>query len=805
MKKCILKRYPDKLILIFFLAFVISLAFVAGQGTSDKTFYVATTGSDSYTGTISQPFASLNAAIEAARKAGSGEHRIIIMPGEYFITEVIELDTRDNGLTIEADQSGKVIFYGGFAVTEWKRDGDKFWSADLPGVKEGLLDFRSIIVNGKMPDRARMPESGTLTHLSVFDAPWLSTVGGGWARKPTEEEMTTMKYDPKDIPESLDINNAEVRVYHMWNTSTMSISRNDIQNHVLIFTSQTSYPPGGFGKNEYIIFNTREGMLRPGNWYLDRTNGRIVYWPLPEENILSSKIIIPKTDRIFRIIGKPQNKVENISIKGLILQGTNIPSGSSAVRSGSYDGGGTISLIHANNCILEGIEITNIFGQAISGSQLNDCKITDCHLYNLGGSGVRFDGNNVFFARNHIHDVGKFNPNSIGIATNGTNHHIYRNELHDIPYSGMNIYRTNILVEENLIYRVMREIQDGAAIYAVGNQITLRGNVARDIVPTGTGYGVSSYYFDEGSFDNIVENNISIGVAMPTHNHISQNSIIRNNVFIADRDMTISFRSSSGYKFENNTLILSGRIRMVSPNAVISWKGNKILYSAKDPDDQIIYKIDSVMPYTEPPRRKTNPIMVSKINKAPVIDGILSADEWPGNYLYLDRTISGFPYSGAPVMAKFTTDNKFFYVGVLIAMFNIDNASLGETWKKDDGIEIAISGFDKDKPCTFVLRAYLNGTVQSVTDAGTSAAAAGRLRKGVKYAAKPIENPRAGSSGWMAEWAIPLSLMGLKAESGTRAPFNISVFVNEYEKWHCWEGTQGETWEVDKAGFIEFR
>ena len=72
-------------------------------------------------------------------------------------------------------------------------------------------------------------------------------------------------------------------------------------------------------------------------------------------------------------------------------------------------------------------------------------------------------------------------------------YHIYRNEIHDAPYSGMIIGKTDILAEENLIYRVMREIHDGAAIYAYGvNNCILRGNVVRDI--TGIRYRIWSQF-----------------------------------------------------------------------------------------------------------------------------------------------------------------------------------------------------------------------------------------------------------------------------------------------------------------------
>ena len=39
--------------------------------------------------------------------------------------------------------------------------------------------------------------------------------------------LTTMPYDPKDIPPTLDVKNAEVRLYHMWAESLVGVETND--------------------------------------------------------------------------------------------------------------------------------------------------------------------------------------------------------------------------------------------------------------------------------------------------------------------------------------------------------------------------------------------------------------------------------------------------------------------------------------------------------------------------------------------------------------------------------------------------
>jgi hypothetical protein len=75
--------------------------------------------------------------------------------------------------------------------------------------------------------------------------------------------------------------------------------------------------------------------------------------------------------------------------------------------------------------------------------------------------------------------------------------HLYRNEIHDTPYSGIIGGGSGHLIEENLIYRVMREMQDGGAIYG-----GMRNSAACQrgaMVKMGEGYGVSAYYLDEGA------------------------------------------------------------------------------------------------------------------------------------------------------------------------------------------------------------------------------------------------------------------------------------------------------------------
>lgn len=793
--------------MFFLLPILLTLSFhtVIGQDTYGKTFIISPNGSDSNLGIATQPLATLEAARDAARMAGPGNHRIIVMPGKYYLSKPIELDSRDNGLTIEADTSGAVIIYGGIPVTNWRRDGEKFWCAELAGVKEGNWDFRALVVDGHMPERARMPETGTFIHESIFDVPWLSTVGGGWARKPSTEELTTMSYNPNDIPETLDIKNAEVRVYHMWNESLIGVERNDIQKHKLIFSQAGKFPPGGFGIKKYVVWNTREGMTKPGRWYLDRSSGRLVYWPLDNEDMNQLEVIAPTLTQLIKIDGELDKKAENITIRGLILQATTTPLKSANFGGTDFDG--ALSMTNTNRCSLEKIEICNVGGIGICAKNSNNCHIRDCHIHNTGACSVFVNGSDAVIEKNYIHNAGIYYPGSTALYINrGKRIRISQNELHDVPYCGMIFGAADSsVVENNLIYRAMREMQDGAAIYCGGiSNCTLRGNIVRDIVKVGTGYGVSAYYLDEGSHNCIVEKNVSLGVLRPTHNHIARNTMIRDNFFMADEDMTLSFLSSDKMAFEGNTIITSGKIGINGAHAVSSWKGNKLYSNALVKNDiPQAFTIDSVMPYVPVPEHKTDPIIVRFTTQPPTLDGNISAEEWPGDFLRLDRKPTREPYSGAPVITKFSWDNKFLYVGAIMAMFDVNDISQGDKWGKDDGVEISIRGYaDKNKPVIYVIRAYYNGTIQSVTDAGAPDKDAKHLEKEVQFVSKIIDKPR---NGWMGEWAIPFDALGIKPNQDMKIAFNMCAFVNEYDNWHCWEGTLGASWQVDQAGILQLK
>jgi hypothetical protein len=781
---------------------------LVSQAAMATDFYLAPAGRDEHPGTRDRPLATLGAARDAARAAGAGPHRILVMAGDYFLAQTLELDARDNGLTIETAEGGKATLYGGRLVGGWRPDGEKFWCADLPGVKEGAWDFRALVVNDRMPERARMPESGTLVHRSEFDVPWLSSVGGGWARSPTQEELTTMLYDPQDIAATLDARNAEVRVYHMWDESLVGVARNDTQRHALLFSPPAKSPPGAFGVKKYVIFNTREGMTKPGQWYLDRTAGRVVYWPLPGEDMTKAKVVAPVLERIIRIAGTGKAPVEKITVRGLTLQATTTPLKPGGFAAGAFDG--ALGLERLRQCVFEKLEIANVGGQGIQSRELVDCQICDCHIHHTGACGIRTSGAATLIARNHLHHIGVYHPSAVALSASHDSRsagekgfHIYRNEIHDTPYSGIIGGGSGHLIEENLIYRVMREMQDGGAIYGGMRDSILRGNMVRDVVKMGEGYGVSAYYLDEGAQNCVVERNVAIGIERPTHNHIARNIIIRGNVFVAETDMTLSFQRSGDCTFTGNTLFAPGKITVSPPNAIKLWTDNIVIRSGVEKDGvPRPFTIDDAMPPTPSPGRRTTPISVARVPQPPKLDGEIGWEEWPGGLLNLDREPSRWSASGAPVFAAIAYDDRCLYVAVNVVLFDATKLRQGSTWGQADGAEVCIAGGQ----AVFVIRGFADGTMQSLPDGGASAAAAESLGKAVRFAAKPYGTARDGrKSGWRGEWAIPFDALGLKPAPGLKVAFNLGIFRAEDEVRRCLEGTLAENWRLDQAAILLFK
>lgn len=532
--------------------------------------FVAPDGSDANAGTREKPFATLEKARDAAR--GLAEDKRIVLRGGHYFDVSVQLGPEDSNLTIEAAPGEKPLLYGGVSLQGWEKDGDQFVSAPLPPGRE-KAEVRMLEVGGKMAQRARYPAEGTLTHESVFDVRWMSTTGGGWQRKPTDEELTTLRYKAGDLGEWLNLHNAEITIYHMWDESCVGLAAHDGATRTLKFSSASGHPAGAFGVRKYVLWNIREGLTAPGQWFHDRARNRIVYWPLPGQDLSKTLVVAATRETIVGLRGTDKAPLQNVTLRDLGFAVTTVPLRAAGFASAAFDG--AVSIENAVSCTLDNLNVARVAGHAINTRRgANRITVRNCEIADCGAGGLYVGGNEALIENNHIHDVGLSYPSAIGIYRGGQNSVVRHNEVHGCSYSAINYGGENNIVENNLVYDCMKVLHDGAAIYMfAAKNCLVRGNFVRDITDFG-GYGASAYYLDERSEGCIVENNLSLRVKWPFHNHMALRNTIRNNVAIVDGDAKLTFPRSSEFALEGNVIYASGAIRIQGDNAVTTWKNN---------------------------------------------------------------------------------------------------------------------------------------------------------------------------------------------------------------------------------------
>jgi hypothetical protein len=523
-----------------------------------KNIFLEIDGDDAGDGSRQHPVASLARAIEISQQ-GTG-NCIVAGNGIYFNTNAT-LSAVDSGLKIIAAKGAKPKFYGGVQVTGWHVEGD-FWVANVPGVKEGKVDFRSLIVNEQFAPRARYPETGEIRHASEFPVTWMSTTKGGWERKPTEEELTTLKIVDDSLPEKMSIKNAELTLYHSWDESLVGVQKWDKKKGIITFSTPSGHPAGAFGDwlekaRTFVVWNIREGMTKPGQWYLDRDNGQIVYWPLPGENIDEVIAYAPTQNVVLKFNGTLDEPLKDITLKGIEIGITTTPLVAGGFGAGNFEG--AIEGTYVNNLTIESVTVKWAGGQGIRINNTHKLRCINSTIHNIGAGGAFFSNGTDGLVQNClIHHNGLTYPSALAMRAGGNNWMVKHNTLHHTPYSAICAGGSKLIFESNRFYNVMEELSDGAAIYIfAGKSCIMRGNYAYNL-PDKIGH---AYYLDEQSADSIVEGNVATGGSWPIHNHMAWNCKIRDNVCINDTgNMRITFPNCDNFTLTRNVFACSGEL-----------------------------------------------------------------------------------------------------------------------------------------------------------------------------------------------------------------------------------------------------
>jgi hypothetical protein len=191
---------------------------------------------------------------------------------------------------------------------------------------------------------------------------------------------------------------------------------------------------------------------------------------------------------------------------------------------------------------------------------------------------------------------------------------------------------------------------------------------------------------------------------------------------------------------------------------------------------------------------------VVRVTKAPLIDGVVSPNEYNGAVLPLGETPSRDKIQKGPGAARLSHDGKRLYIAVTIPLETPGKIKGTGDWGAADAVEIVLR-WHSALPATphgptFVLQGFADGRSIQSAAAGAPAEAMTKLQKGIGYAAKTDAN------SWTAEWSIPLAEAGLNFQPGLTLGFNIGARRLESDDWLVWTGTNRENWRLDGAGRI---
>ncbi|MFC1552513.1 right-handed parallel beta-helix repeat-containing protein [Candidatus Latescibacterota bacterium] len=621
-----------KIVLVFMVLYVSFNYPNMNAANADTSFYVAPDGNDRNNGTESKPFKTVLKARDEARKSNAEENKkIIVRGGNYYEVEMV-LGPEDSGLTIEGYPGEIPILYGGRPVTNWEKDGS-FYSAKLAGVKDRAWDFRLLVVNNEMRPRARLPRDGAFIHLNkFFNTRWLSSSGSGWEIDPGEKDLTTMKYNPKDIGPWLDVRNAELTTFNAWDETLVGLKSIDEKTLTVHFSIPAGHPPGSFRFHRmvdgslcnwqkaqtYIVWNVREGMHESGQWYLDRTNEKLVYWPKPGEDISKLTIVAPTKENVVRF----EPGANNITLKDLVITCTTTPLLTGSYGAIAFDG--ALSGSGIKNCQFINLTVENVsgFGFKLTGDDLN---IESCGVQYTGAGGISYTGQGSTIVNNHIHDIGLIYPSGIALRVGGGENRIYHNEVNTTSYIGIRIGGEKNIAENNLIYDVMKELNDGGQFFITGSDNIIRGNFAHEgpgdeeewtgFFDRGEDRFKWAYYMDENSTNCTFENNLALNTVRPVHMHMTKNCTFRNNVFIDRGIQILSFPRSIGLTYEKNINIADEIIFSNQYDAFNSMPNN-IMFSRSG---SIIHEL--IMIYTPIDYRPYKPLEGTVFADPMFVDG----------------------------------------------------------------------------------------------------------------------------------------------------------------------------------------
>ena len=542
----------------------------------------------------------------------SGPVLVWLRGGRYPISEPIVFTPEDSApVTYAAYPGEEPVIDGGVRVTGWRTEelnGRRVWITDLPEVAAGTWSFRQLFVNGERRRRPRLPRKGLYRMDDVPGMPLPAGWGGGG--------YTQFVAAEGDVTPFRNLGDVEVVYVHFWIEERSPITAFDPDTRTVTMARPSrSNLVGSHGTQlaDYYLDNVFEALSEPGEWYLERSTGRLYYVPKPGEDPETTEVHAPRVLQFLRIVGEPRagRFVDFVRFQGITFQhsdwrhpGEDEGSGADLLSNASVAGNrrgafaacaqaaadvpGVITLEGARFCGIEDCTVRNAgwYGVYIA-SGCEGVRVVGNDMVDLGAGGVKINGaaagepaclrtHNNRITDNHIHEAGRVFHSGVGVlAMHAYGNVISHNHIHDLYYSGIscgwvwgyaeNVSRDN-LIEKNHIHHIGQGLlSDMGGVYLLGVQpgTVVRGNLIHDVEKAH--YGGWALYTDEGSSHVVLEDNVCFSTNGDIfHQHYGRENTFRNNILAFAGDAMVAYTRIEphvGFTFTRN-IVLSASAAM---------------------------------------------------------------------------------------------------------------------------------------------------------------------------------------------------------------------------------------------------
>ena len=525
----IIKRMKsNKIICLLFL----TLTAFCSCTTRTVDIYIAVNGKIENNGTKEAPLKNIKSALELAkdikRENKKAHISIHLLPGDYHLESPIVIPAILSDLKILGSSADQVTIKGSTTLNlEWdKYKGNIFVSK----IKNDLF-FDQLVVNGKMQILARYPnfdEHGGHFQGHAHDAFSKERIKS-W-KKPAGTIIHTMHS-------------------HEWGDFHYTITGIDKNDKPVLDGGHQNNRPAQPHPDYRMVENVFEELDDPGEWYLDKENKLLYYWPAENLNLQTAIFEGVILKNLVKIKGEKNLPVRNVTIKGIkfeYAQRTFMEPYEPLLRSDwTIFRGGAVFIEGAENCSVRDCEFTSLGGNVIFVSGYNSgIEISGNYIHECGASGICFIGY----------------PSAVRSPSFQYSQFVDVNELDTIPGPQTDAYPRACMADNNLICRTGRiEKQTAGVQISMSMDIMVSHNSIYEVPRAGINIG-------DGTWGgHIIEYNDVFNTVLESGDHGSFNSWGRDRFWHPDRkvmdSMTLANPDMPKWDAIHTTIIRNNRFR----------------------------------------------------------------------------------------------------------------------------------------------------------------------------------------------------------------------------------------------------